>query len=363
MTLATRSICVSPGCCSGSCSSGRRRRQRPAAYCRPAHSSIDLGCGGPHADARAGVVHVTLGVLQRRVVLWLGGLRRVPGTDEDLVLPGREFEGNPPLSPGPPAEVLKQLRLRPARATVDRDVDPRDMPLPTGERVPRTSTGPAATVSRRPETTCRSSARPGRAASPHPDRACRPAATADRRRAGNTLPGPRADRDPLEPLDAPGADIAGHHHAQRRAVDEREWLSIHPPCEQDLGTTSLVERDRAAEASAGVASRQTSPPPKPTSVAPGNGPAGASTSASPTPVHVAVPVAPAPHGSSHGMSRMAIRPVRRLPAHCSVAVTSCSRNASCKVTRERSSSRSTSPSTRSRHASGSISGTAACDRT
>jgi len=35
-------------------------------------------------------------------------------------------------------------------------------------------------------------------------------------------------------------------------VDDRERLSIHPPCEQDLGTTGLVERDRAAEALGGL---------------------------------------------------------------------------------------------------------------
>ena len=67
-------------------------------------------------------------------------------------------------------------------------------------------------------------------------------------------------------------------------------------------------------------------------------------------VQVAVPVAPGPHGASPGMSRIAIRPARRLPAHCSVAVTSRSRNASRSVASESDSSRSTSPWTRRRNA-------------
>jgi len=39
----------------------------------------------------------------------------------------------------------------------------------------------------------------------------------------------------------------------------------------------------------------------------------------------AVPVAPGPHGASPGISRTAISPARRLPAHCSVASSSRSR--------------------------------------
>ncbi len=57
-----------------------------------------------------------------------------------------------------------------------------------------------------------------------------------------------ADLDPLEPLHAPGADVAGDDDAQRRAVDRRERLAVHRPREQDLGAARLVERDRAAEA-------------------------------------------------------------------------------------------------------------------
>src|SRR5206468_11080675 len=56
-----------------------------------------------------------------------------------------------------------------------------------------------------------------------------------------------SDLDPLEPLDAARTDVAGHHHAQRRAMDRRERLAVHPPREQDLRAARLVERDRAAE--------------------------------------------------------------------------------------------------------------------
>jgi hypothetical protein len=61
------------------------------------------------------------------------------------------------------------------------------------------------------------------------------------------LPRARAELDPLEPLHAPRADVAGHHDAQRRAVHGRERLAVHAPREQDLGPARLVERDRAAE--------------------------------------------------------------------------------------------------------------------
>ena len=59
------------------------------------------------------------------------------------------------------------------------------------------------------------------------------------------------------------------------------------------------------------------------------------------------------------MSRIAIRPARRLPAHCSVAVTSRSGNASRNVAEGKVQLPLDEPHrTRSRHASGSISGTA-----
>ena len=65
----------------------------------------------------------------------------------------------------------------------------------------------------------------------------------------------------------------------------------------------------------GTASGHESAPSNPTSDAVRSGPASRSTSASATPVQVAVPVAPGPHGDSLGISRIAISPARRLPAH------------------------------------------------
>src|SRR6185312_7670800 len=90
---------------------------------------------GSHSDPWARVVLVTLGFHTVALSSGCVAVEESPGADEDLVLPGCEIEGDPPPSPGPPAEVLEQLRLRPAPSAVDRDVDPRDMPLPTGERV------------------------------------------------------------------------------------------------------------------------------------------------------------------------------------------------------------------------------------
>src|SRR5439155_15666520 len=66
------------------------------------------------------------------------------------------------------------------------------------------------------------------------------------------LPRRRADLDPGEPLDAARADVAGHDHAQRRAVDGRERLAVHRPGEQDLAAARLVERDLATEAPGGL---------------------------------------------------------------------------------------------------------------
>ena len=77
---------------------------------------------------------------------------------------------------------------------------------------------------------------------------------------------------------------------------------------------------------------------------------------------VAVPVAPGPHGASPGMSRIAISPARRLPAHCSVAVTSRSRNASRNVASERSAALD-QPVDAQAPRPGSISGTAPWPRT
>src|SRR5215212_6912356 len=84
---------------------------------------------GANTHPRAGVVHVALRVPQRGLVLGLRGRRGVPRADEDLVVTGRELERYPPVPPRPPAEVLEQLRLGPARAAVDRHVDAGDVTL------------------------------------------------------------------------------------------------------------------------------------------------------------------------------------------------------------------------------------------
>ena len=82
-----------------------------------------------------GVVHVALRVPQRRLALGLRRRRGVPGPDEDLVLPGRELDRDAPVPPRPAAAIVEQLRLRPARAAVERDVDARDVALAARERV------------------------------------------------------------------------------------------------------------------------------------------------------------------------------------------------------------------------------------
>ncbi len=165
------------------------------------------------------------------------------------------------------------------------------------------------------------------------------------------MPRRRPHLDPLEPLDAARADVARHDHAQRRAVHRLQRLAVHRPGEQDLGPARLVERDRAAEPLRRRGLLRRGPRRRSRRARrPGSGPASASTSASATPVQVAVPVAPGPHGASPGMSRTATRPARRLPAHCSVAVTVALAAAPrCSVSSDSSSSRPTSPCTRSRH--------------
>src|SRR3954449_3468926 len=104
---------------------GRRTRAVPAA--------IRSACG--HADARPRVVDVALRVPQRGLVLGLRGRRGVPRAHDDLVLARRELDGGAPLAPRPRAEVVEQLRLRPACLAVERDVDARDVALAARERV------------------------------------------------------------------------------------------------------------------------------------------------------------------------------------------------------------------------------------
>jgi hypothetical protein len=62
--------------------------------------------GGANPHAGAGVIHVALRVPQACLVLRLGGRRGVPGAHEDLVLSGREVDRDPPVPPGPPAEIV-----------------------------------------------------------------------------------------------------------------------------------------------------------------------------------------------------------------------------------------------------------------
>ena len=138
-------------------------------------------------------------------------------------------------------------------------------------------------------------------------------------------------------------------------MHRRQRLAVHRPRQQDLGTARLLEPDRPTEALDGLGFRAHVGALEADVRRLAVGPASASTSASATPLQVAVPVARPPRRLARD-ARIAIRPARRLPAHCSVAVTSRSRKASRKVASERSSSRSTSPWTRRRHAPGSIPG-------
>src|SRR5215212_3502821 len=90
---------------------------------------------GADTHSRAGVVDVALRVPERSLILRLRGRRRVPGSDEDLVVARREVDRDAPVPPRPAAEVLEQLGLRPGPAGVDRDVDAGDVALAARERV------------------------------------------------------------------------------------------------------------------------------------------------------------------------------------------------------------------------------------
>ena len=277
----------------------------------------NLGRSRAHANLRAGVVDVALGIPQRSLVLGLGRRRRVPGTYEQLMLARRQVQRDAPVPPSPSPKILQQARLCPAHAAVGRDVDPADVPISAGKRIAThlyRAGGDGLAVTG------------GEDVGVERHQAERHAGT----RAGGSIgrqepvddmlevTGPRfgPQLDALEPLDAARADIAGHNHAQRCAVHRCQRLAVHRPGEQYLRTRRLVERYRAAEPLDGLGLRSSRPRPRTPHLKPrASGPASASTSASATPVQVAVPVAPGPHGASPGMSRMAISPARRLPAH------------------------------------------------
>ena len=165
------------------------------------------------------------------------------------MLSRRELEGDPPVPPGPAAEILEQLGLRPPRAAVDRDVDPLDGALSARERVPAhldRSGGDRFAVGRRQNVGVERDEAERHAGA----RARR--AVLGKQPVGDVLevavPRLRADLDLLQPFDAARADVAGHDQSHRRTVHGRERLAVHPPGEQDLGAACLVERDRAAEA-------------------------------------------------------------------------------------------------------------------
>src|SRR3954451_21736004 len=119
------------------------------------------------------------------------------------------------MAPRPGAEVVEQLRLRPRRATVERDVDASDVPLPAGERIAAHLDGALRhriavrgrqdvgvegdDAERHPE--------PGAASRPRGRRPERDGWLA-------ALPWPRTPFDPLEPLDAARADVARHDDPQ-----------------------------------------------------------------------------------------------------------------------------------------------------
>ena len=178
------------------------------------------------------------------------------------------------------------------------------------------------------------------------------------------LPGPRAHLDPLEPLDAARADVAGHDHAQRRAVDGRERLAVHLPGEQDLGPAGLLERDRAAEAlrrawPPGRRRRRRSRRARPARAGRrararrrARRPSTSPCRSRPDPTAPRRGCRGSRSAPRAGCPRTAAWPSPRAPGTPRAASSS-----------ERSSSRSTSPCTRSRHAAGSASGTAPCART
>ena len=310
------------------------------------------------------VVHVALRIPHARLVLRLRRRRGVPSADQHLVLAGRQVDGRPPLAPCPAAQVLAQRgldpehRRRPTRRRARRGA-PRPRRRSRGLRPAR-----RARSRRRPARARRRSRPRSRAASPRPDPVSRPRAGAGRRRAGSSPAtvrrGPRSARATSRSGRRcsrgrrRAAARRGPARAARRSSPTRAGPRGGTPCR-----AGSSRRSAAAAWPRGTGPRRRSR----RAQRPRAAPPSARTSVSRTPVHVAVPVAPGPHGASPGMSRIATSPARRLPAHCSVAVTVHARNASRSVESDNDSSRSTSPCTRRRQAPASSSGTVPWPRT
>ena len=294
---------------------------------------IDIGYGTARTRTRGRALFTEPRVPQGRLVLGLRGRRRVPGPAEDLVFSRRQVDRDPPVSPGPagrdpraarPAtrSRRRRARRRPATRAAPRPRKRSRAPRPIRRRPCRRRRGTGVGVERdqaegHPLAGARRAVLGKQPVGDPLEVALQGAERTSIRSSHLTLRAPSSRARPRAAARRGRAASGSPFIAHASSTSGRHALSsgIEPP----KGCGRLRLRGQVGALEADMRARR------------GSGPASASTSASATPVQLAVPVAPGPQGASPGMSRTAIKPARRLPAHCNVAVSMRSRNASRKV--------------------------------
>jgi len=100
------------------------------------------GLAGGYLNPCPGVVNVSLRVPQVNGGLGLCGGRGVPGSRDDLSLPGGDVDDSAPLAPRPGTSVLAEVGLTPAAAAVCGHVHPGDATVVSGEGIAGNLGGP-----------------------------------------------------------------------------------------------------------------------------------------------------------------------------------------------------------------------------
>ena len=215
-------------------------------------------------NPRPGVVHVALGIPQWTGVFWLRSAGGIPCPGDEFRGSRREVQHGAPLGPGPtvgvpggpnrlaiPVRPPDQLRLSPAPPAVGRHVDPDDASFSAREGVPGDFGGAGGdglpVVGREDVRVERHRPQGQRVIG-----AGRAGIAVGRQQSvGNglevVLRRGRARRDPVDPLDAAGADVAGHDHSDRCAVRGGQRLAVHLPRQQHLAAHRFVDLHRSAE--------------------------------------------------------------------------------------------------------------------
>src|SRR6266566_6633303 len=213
--------------------------------------SLEPALGNMDIHSLPGIVHVALEVPEWSRVLWLGLLRCVPRSCDQLAVARGKNYCHLPKAPGIRISALDDVRCRPGLSCIDGEFDPLNGGSFAGYRIAldtRWSCRDGLAFSRRRDHSVECQIFYGLCATPI---GClrgnlwrEELIIASLVRVGRYV---LLKRDFAQPLDAPGADIARHDDTQRKPMFWSKWRIIHLIGQKHIWREGLLQRDGASK--------------------------------------------------------------------------------------------------------------------